>query len=344
MGKHFNQLTRTDRLQIEVMRNKGMPPSEISKSLGVHISTIYRELSRGKSEHKKSDWTYEECYSAEIAESKYQMNLSAKGPQLKIGNDYELAEYLENKIVNDRYSPAAALAAAERQGISCRTKICFRTLYSYIDKGIFLGLTNKNLPVKVNKKRKYRHIQPKRPPKGESIEKRPKEINDRTTFGHWEMDTLKGKKGSQETLLVITERCARQQIKIRMPDNTAGSVVKALDTLELKYGDIFSKVFRSITIDNGSEFADVQGMEKSVSGTAKRTKIYCCHPYSSWERGSNENQNKLIRRWIPKGTPIENYSEAQLQDIEDWMNNYPRKILGWKSAAEVFAQYLKEIA
>jgi IS30 family transposase len=344
MGKHFDQLTKTDRLKIEVMRNKGGTAWEISKSLGVHISTIYRELSRGKSERKKSDWTYEECYSADIAESRYQMNLSAKGAQLKIGNDYQLAEYLEDKIINDRYSPAAALADIDRQGLTFRTKVCFKSLYNYIDKGIFLNLTNKNLPVKANKKRKYRHIQPKRPPKGESIEKRPKEINNRTTFGHWEMDTLKGKKGSKDTLLVITERRARQEIKIRMPDNTAGSVVKALDTLELKYGKMFSKVFKSITVDNGSEFADVEGMEKSLSNKTKRTKIYCCHPYSSWERGSNENQNKLIRRWIPKGTPIENYTDAQLQAIEDWMNNYPRKLLGWKSAPETFTQYLKKIA
>ena len=143
--------------------------------------------------------------------------------------------------------------------------------------------------------------------------------------------------------MVLTERLTRQEIEIRMADNTAASVVKSLDALERRYGKMFPRIFNTITVDNGSEFADCPGMEKSCLQEGQRTKIYYCHPYSSWERGSNENQNKLIRRWIPKGTPIENFSIEEIQRIETWINNYPRKIFGWATAAEMFTKCLSPV-
>jgi len=98
-------------------------------------------------------------------------------------------------------------------------------------------------------------------------------------------------------------------------------------------------VFQSITVDNGSEFADCDSMEKSCLNDGKRTKLFYCHPYSSWERGSNENQNKLIRRWIPKGTPIENFTDEEIARIEAWINDYPRKIFKGRAAADLFEEY-----
>ena len=124
-----------------------------------------------------------------------------------------------------------------------------------------------------------------------------------------------------------------------MADNTKESVVKALNTLERRYGEMFSLLFLTITVDNGSEFADCAGMERSCLREGQRTKLYYCHPYSSWERGSNENQNRLIRRWIPKGTPIERYSDAEIAKIEEWINHYPRAIFKGKAAVDVFGEY-----
>ena len=151
---------------------------------------------------------------------------------------------------------------------------------------------------------------PARAPKGESIENRPQEINDRETFGHWEMDCVEGKKKTKEALLVLSERLTRQEIIIKMPDKTAASVVKALNRLERKYGRRFPQVFKSITVDNGSEFADCAGIEKSIFGRGKRqrTTVYYCHPYSAYERGTNENINKMIRRFLPKGTDFRQVS------------------------------------
>jgi hypothetical protein len=103
----------------------------------------------------------------------------------------------------------------------------------------------------------------------------------------------------------------------------------------------FYDTFKSITVDNGCEFADYEGLERSCRRKQKRTKLYYCHPYSPHERGSNENMNRIIRRFFPKGT---NFDEVQLCEVrvaEEWMNNYPRKILGWKSANQVMQEYLQ---
>ena len=151
------------------------------------------------------------------------------------------------------------------------------------------------------------------------------------------MDTVIGKaKGKGQVLLVLTERSTRQEIIMKLRHKTAAEVVHALNRLERRYGRRFPLLFKSITVDNGAEFMDCTGMEKSYRSKAQRTKIYYCHPYSAWERGSNENANAMIRRFIPKGTPIENYSEQDIQRIQDWMNRYPRKILDYKCSDDLF--------
>ncbi len=104
--------------------------------------------------------------------------------------------------------------------------------------------------------------------------------------------------------------------------------------------EAFKAVFKFITADNGSEFLDYEALEASVLGTFSRTRIYYAHPYSSWERGSNENANRIIRRFIPKGCDISKFTHKQIKRIEEWINNYPRKILDFKTAEEMFTQEL----
>lgn len=163
-------------------------------------------------------------------------------------------------------------------------------------------------------------------------------MNARTTVGHWEMDSVLGKKKTKPALLVLSERLSRKELIIKVQDHTAASVVRALDRLERKMGSpAFRATFKSITVDNGSEFADVDGMERSCRRKGPRTKVYYCHPYSSWERGTNENTNGLIRRWFPKGTDFSKVSVQEIQKVEDWLNTYPREILGFLSADAVFS-------
>ena len=343
MGKH---MTRNDRIKMEALLNAGHSKEEIAEQLHFHRSTIYREYNKGKYIHRNSDYTEEERYSSDLGQKAHDYAQEGKGRALKIGNDRELAEYIEDKIVNDRFSPEAALADVERSGIEFKTTISLRTLYRYIDNGIFLKLTNNDLPIKSKKKKHNKKVQvQKRASAGESIENRPEEAKDREIFGHWEMDTVKGKRGvTKSCMLVLTERKTRDEIIIKIKDQGAASVVEALDRLERKYGDMFYKIFRSITVDNGVEFADYEGLERSVLKEGKRTFVFYCHPYSSWERGTNENNNRLIRRHIPKGVDFEDTTDAEIAYIEEWINNYPRGIFDYKTSAELFEEEIRKLA
>ena len=141
----FKHLTLTQRLQIEAWIKTKTPIRKIAELLEVHISTIYRELKRGTYKKKllwydhygyEKRYRYKEIYSPDIAEQKYRDNLAAKGAPLKIGNDFDLANYIERKIVDEQYSPDAVIGEIRRKKMSFKTSICTTTLYSYIDKGV----------------------------------------------------------------------------------------------------------------------------------------------------------------------------------------------------------------
>ena len=345
--KKFRQMTHNDRIKMEALLNAGHSKAEVAEQLHFHRSNIYREYDKGKYMHRNSDYTEEERYSSDLGQKAHDYAQEGKGRALKIGNDRKLAEYIENKIVDDKFSPEAALADVERSGIEFKTTISVRTLYRYIDGGIFLKLTNKHLPIKGKKKKRNKKVTvQKKASAGESIENRPEEVESREVFGHWEMDTVKGKRGvTKSCMLVLTERKTRDEIVMKLKDQGAASVVEALDRLERKWGDMFSKVFRSITVDNGVEFADYEGLERSILNDGeKRTFFFYCHPYSSWERGTNENNNRLIRRHIPKGEDFDGRQDAEIEYIERWINNYPRGIFDFRTAAELFEEELQKLA
>lgn len=120
--------------------------------------------------------------------------------------------------------------------------------------------------------------------------------------------------------------------------------MRALDAIERKLGaEKFGTIYKSITVDNGTEFAMADEIERSCLIDGQRTKVYYCHPYSSWERGTNENTNGMIRRRFPKGTNFAAVTNAQIAQAENWINNYPRKILGYKSSEIVFRECLREL-
>ena len=347
MGKFFHHLTHTDRLRIETLLLADVQVEDIAQMIGVAKSTVYREIKRGTYCHRNSDWTEETRYSPEIAEQKYRENLREKGRGLKVGNDYEFVEYVEDKIIHEKFSPAAVLAAIRRECRKFRTEVCLSTLYNYIrSEDVFLNVTLKELPERASKARKRRKKKvAKRAAKGDSIEKRPKDIETRENFGYWEMDTVVGPIGASKcSLLVLTERKTRKEIVRKINRHTAEAVVKALDRLEREFGERkFREIFKTITVDNGTEFSDVQGIERSRRNKKKRTKVYYCHPYSSYERGSNENQNKLIRRHIPKGVNFDGKTSGEIKEMEDWINNYPRALLNWRTSEECYQEEVKKL-
>lgn len=339
--RRFKHITEKERYQIEILLKEKRSSKEIANILGKHRRTIEREIARGTIKMLSSELIYVNRYCADVGQRRYVENGRNKGAGLKIGNDHELAKHIERRIIKDKYSPDAVIGEIRAKGLKFKTGICTKTLYNYIDKGIFAKITNKDLPVKRNKKRgQYRRTRVAlKNLKGTSIEDRPGYIEDRKEYGHWEMDSLVGKKGeSGACLLVLTERKSREQIIRKMPDKTQESVKRTLDELERKYGKRFPEKFKTVTTDNGPEFLNWTWIEKSViEPEVKRLKVYYAHPYSSWERGSNENANRLIRRFIPKGTDIGQYSDEEIRRIEHWMNNYPRKIHGYKTVKELVA-------
>lgn len=335
MAKH---LTYNDRLKIDTLIRFGHSKKEIAKEIGCSFQTIYNELKRGRYMHRNSDLTEEDRYNPDEAHRKYREHLKEKGRGLKVGNDHEFIKYIEDKVLNEHYSPGAALMELEKEENEIKTKVCLSTVYNYIRDGVFLNLELKDCPMprkkKVGKKRKVQ----KRASKGTSIEKRPEEIETREEAGHWEMDSVVGPQGkSKKTLLVLTERKTRKEIVEPLKNHTAQEVIKALDRLEREFGEKqFRNTFKTITVDNGSEFSDWEGIERSRRNKKKRTTVYYCHPYCSFERGSNENQNKLIRRFIPKGEIFDHITRKEVKEIEEWMNQYPRALFNGKTAEEIY--------
>ena len=295
-------------------------------------------------------WIVEDRYNPDGAEKKIPGKPCRKRarPLKNWGMIMNLRTISNGKILDEDRSPAAALADIKLEGKAFKTSICVSTLYSYITKkGVFLSLTNADLPEKSKRKRQYRTVKKTgKRQNGKSIDKRPEVVDQRTTFGHWEGDTVYSKKDGSKALLVLTERLTRWEIIARIKDRTANSVIKAMDQIERRFGaDLFAKAFQTITFDNGGEFSDVERLERSaVRKGRRRTTAYFCHPYSSYERGSNECQNKMIRRKFPKGTDFGAVSAAAVKRAEDWINNYPREILGWKTAEICFRECLAALA
>jgi len=332
----FKHLTWNDRLKIEKALKAKISVSQLAASLRVSRTTIYNELKRGQYDHLNYDYTQETRYSPDIAQHRYRQNLKAKGPDLKIGNDHELVTHIENRILHDKYSPAAVLGEIFVKEMKFKTTITTRTLYSYIDKGLFLNLTNKALPIRGKRKQKYKRVRTaKRASRGTSIEQRSEHIENRKEYGHWELDLLQGKQNTRENILVLTERMTREQIMKKLGNKKSQTVINAINSIERKYSKSFKDKFKTITVDNGSEFSDYNGIEQSIFKNQKRTKVYYCHPYSAFERGSNEKQNQIIRRFFPKGTSFKYITQKQITEVQDWLNNYPRKIFGYKSANDM---------
>lgn len=142
-----------------------------------------------------------------------------------------------------------------------------------------------------------------------------------------------GKQGTKPVILTLVERKARKSLYVLVKNKTQKEVIAAIKRARRRVGGDFSAVIRTITADNGSEFLDSEAIKKA----AGCGEVYYAHPYSSWERGSNENGNRILRRFVPKGTDIGKLTAKELQRIEDWVNNYPRKIHGYKTANEMMA-------
>lgn len=337
-NRKWKQLSEKERYKIEALFQQGLTPSEIGAALSPRRDrrTIERELARGMTLQRNSDLTERMTYLADAGQRKHDEKASNKGRGLKIGHDHKLAKHIEDKIKKEKWSPDAVIGHIKSTGLHFDTSICTKTLYNYIDKGIFAEISNKDLWVKKDKKkRNYKKIRTValNNRNGKSITERPKEADDRSEQGHWEIDLVVGKQGTKPVILTLVERKTRKSLYVLVRNKTQKEVIAAIKRARRRVGGDFNDVFKTITADNGSEFLDNQAIKKA----AKCDEVYYAHPYSSWERGSNENGNRILRRFVPKGTDIGKLTAKALQQIEDWVNNYPRKIFSYKSANQMVA-------
>ena len=334
--KKYTHLSERERYKMEALLDSKRSVVEIAALLGRDRSTVHRESRRGSIMRIQTDLTEKKKYRANVAQADYTKRCPNRERSLKIGKDQHLEAYIRTKITQERFSPDAIIGEIKARDLKFEGMICTKTLYNYIDAGVFSGISHKDLWEKSKKKKRlYKTVVrvTTRNRRARSIEERPKAVDDRSEYGNWEGDTVKGsRRGSSTGLLTLTERKTREQIIIKINQATHQAVQAAFDRLEQKLGGRFKIKFKSITFDNGSEFLNWQSLEASVLEPGqKRTTIYFAHAYSSWERGTNENQNRMIRRFIPKGLDIAGFSDKEIKTVEDWMNNCPRRILGYNT-------------
>ena len=191
-----------------------------------------------------------------------------------------------------------------------------------------LLLRNQDLPMKLRRRIKHHgrhHNRTNKKVLGQSIELRPSIVESRSEFGHWEGDLVKAKRvESEPALMTLTERFSRLEIIVKLPNYHAQTCQKALQTIIDDYG---AQHFQTVTFDNGSEFS----LLNNVSGTD----IFFAHPYSPWERGTNENTNGLLREFFPKGKSFKDSSLVDIQEVQYTLNHRPRKCLGYKCPADI---------
>ena len=329
------RLLKEDRVLIEYMLKINRSKAEISRELCVARSTITKEVRKGTVKQRTTTGKTIEVYLADYAQTITDHNRSKVGRKPKFLQCMPFLEYADDLMLNKKFSPDAVIGQASNKVLALFPKnemVCVSTLYTYISLGL-LKTKDMDLLQKVSRKPKSKHNRVNKKILGQSIDERPAEINERKIFAHWEIDCVLLKRSKEKVLLTLVERLSRQTIIRLLDGKTAACVSQAMAKLRTEYGWTFESVFKSVTADNGSEFAE---LTSSFSDTS--TQVYYAHPFSSWERGTNERNNGMIRRFIPKGFDPVKVTKALIQKVETWLNHYPRKILGYATSFDIFSE------
>ncbi|WP_340029850.1 IS30 family transposase [Paenibacillus sp. FSL H7-0940] len=315
----YRHLNIIERSKLEILHQQGKSSRAIAKELGRHPSTICRELDRVASSHP---------YQAEQAQHAYEERRKAS---VSPGNWSDaLAASLEEKL-EATWSPEQITERFRTEG---RRAVSFKTIYRWIYagrlvQGVLQVLRHKGKRQKPAETRGKFAI-------GQSISDRPKEVRSRETFGHWELDSVVSGRGkSKGCVATLIERKTRLYTAVLMPDRTALSMEIALGVAISQYP---TGTFLTATADRGKEFACYANLK-----TTHNLHVYFADPYSSWQRGSNENANGLLREFFPKGTDLAQVEDEDLAHSLDLINNRPRKCLGWRTAHEAFTEELSHL-
>ena len=343
----YHHLTKDDRSKIQSLIEQKdyngkrlFNNTYIANYLGVNKSTISREL-RKRIKSKiiiRSGKVKNKPYNAVDAQDDYIFKRGLSKGEYKLRKYPEMAKYIEDKINNDGWAPDAIVGYMKTHNYFDKNgfcKITVPTIYNAIRLKIINVKIETMRRMKYDSKYAYHELKPVSENKiPYSIENRSEEIDKRLVFGNFELDTVIGTRdGKNECLMTLTERKTRFEIIFKLKYKTADEVVRKFNQIKSFMKSSYNKVFKSFTTDNGTEFSYFLDIIKDTNA-----KIYFCHPYCSGEKGTNERNNEIIRYFIPKGQKIENYSYADINNIAEWMNNYPRKILNYKTPLEVLLE------
>ncbi|MCZ8521890.1 MULTISPECIES: IS30 family transposase [Paenibacillus] len=315
----YSHLSIIERGQLETLYRLGWSTRAIGRQLGRHHATIARELKRGFSGQD---------YAAESAQQAYRERRTTSVPAGKFTS--ELAEEIEEKL-KQTWSPEQI---AEKRRCEGEAFVCYKTIYRWL----YEGRLKADVKVLRHKGKRHKPMETRgRFLVGTPICQRSKEIRKRTTFGHWELDTVVSSRGKSRACAgTFLERKTRLYMAVKMPDRTAHSMEVAFGVVASQYPQ---GTFQTATTDRGKEFACYANLEG-----IHNIKVYFADPYSSWQRGSNENGNGLLREFFPKGYDFADVSDEELAEAIRLINHRPRKCLGWKSAHEAFMDELSNLA
>jgi IS30 family transposase len=317
----YKHLTLNERYLINAYRHT-KTKKEIAKIIGVHPSTITRELQRGSMQKDGKDY----FPLGSDNRAKQLQQTKSKQANLKLTDD---VIKLIKKYLKHEYSPEQTAATLRKKH---KVNISHVTIYSFIHEDrLHNGTLYTKLRHKGKRRVKYAKGRKNRIPNRVSIEQRPVIVDEKIRTGDFEADTIIGK-GKQGAIVTIVERKS-MYLKLSNPISKKAHIV-ASEIVRLL--GRYKKHVHTITTDNGLEFAQHQTIAKKL-----KCDYYFCHPYSSWERGLNENINGLIRQYIPKSSSFENLTPQDIKRIENRLNHRPRKSLGWKTPYEVFHENLK---
>jgi IS30 family transposase len=312
----YQHLSQTERYQIYILMKDGKTQSQIAQLLNRHKSTISRELARNAGNRG-----YRPKQACLLAEER---SLGSRNATPITATDWGKAV----DCLLEQWSP---VQIANQVGISHET--IYRHVYA--DKAAGGSLYQQ---LRCQKKRKKRYASG-RDRRGQlvgrrPISERPAHIETRPQVGHWEGDTVIGS-AHKQAVVTLVERKSGYAVLAKVKNKTSDLVSSAIIT---KLNAV-TPLVKTLTFDNGKEFAQHSKIDAALNSTT-----YFADPFASWQRGSNENFNGLLRQYIPKKRPLSTVSDAELRMIQDRLNNRPRKRLGFKTPNEVFMQSLNRVA
>jgi IS30 family transposase len=322
-SENYRRITLEERYKIDAYVALKKGPSEIGRLLNRPRSTISREIKRGK----KYPGGY---YQAMQAHMHAEFNNKVKRVDSKLRSNPMLKYYVYKGLIKHQSPEQIANRIKSDYPSNTRMRICYESIYKHIyfeTTGRFQKKLIELLPYRkpIRKGGNKRHIYLGKIPGRVTINERPEVISNRLQVGHWEGDLVVGK-GQTSAIGTLVERVTRYTIIIALQSRKSRHVVDAFADALLEMPKSFLK---SLTYDNGVEMSE----HKYFTHRTKMP-VYFANPYSSWERGTNENTNGLIRRFFPKKTDFNKISDAQLKNAEHNLNDRPRKVLNWKTPRE----------